>query len=576
MNIYTKFKSIIFDIFLDLTKVKNDNINSLSEKFTVELPRDIKHGDMSTNICMVLSRFANQKPIELANMMKPRIELLDEVNSVSIDGPGFINFNLLNSFWHEQIKLILHHKEKYGETKDFSGKNINVEFVSANPTGPLHVGHVRGAVIGDVLSNILKKVGYNVIKEYYVNDAGNQINILAHSVFLRYKELIDNHKIKIPEGYYPGEYLIPIAKQLHEKYEKKLINRNENSLKIIKDFSVKYILNIIKDDLYRLNIKMDVYSSESELVSNLKVTKAIKELQNKNLLYTGTLPPPKSIDDDWEPKKQTLFKSKIFGDDEDRTVTKSDGTLTYFATDIAYHMDKLFRTKGTLINIWGADHSGYVKRMTSAVKAITDKEYQLDIKLCQMVNLIKNDKPIKMSKRSGNFITLKEIIDEVGGDAIRFIMLTRKNDQILDFDFDKVTQQSKDNPVFYVKYAHARLCSVLRKAEEMELGLIKKDINLSLLNHEIHLNLFKCLSNWPRVIETSAIYREPHRIVFYLIELSSMFHSLWSQGRGEEELRFFQKDNIDLTFANLHLVQATKYVIASGLEIISVSAPEEM
>jgi len=576
MNIYTKFKSIIFDIFLDVTKVKHDNINHLSEKFTVELPRDINHGDMSTNICMVLSRFVNLRPIDLANMMKPRIEILDEVNSVSIDGPGFINFNLLNSFWHEQIKLILNLKEKYGETKDFGGENINVEFVSANPTGPLHVGHVRGAVIGDVLSNILKKVGYNVIKEYYVNDAGNQINILAQSVFLRYKELIDNHKTQIPEGFYPGEYLIPIAKQLHEKYEKKLINRNENSLKIIKDFSIKYILKTIKDDLFRLNIKMDVYSSESELVSNLKVTKAIKELQNKNLLYTGTLPPPKSIDDDWEPKKQTLFRSKIFGDDEDRTVTKSDGTLTYFATDIAYHMDKLFRTKGTLINIWGADHSGYVKRMTSVVKAITDKENQLDIKLCQMVNLIKNNKPIKMSKRSGNFITLKEIIDEVGGDAIRFIMLTRKNDQILDFDFDKVAQKSKDNPVFYVKYAHARLCSVLRKAKEMGLDLINKDIDLSLLNHETHINLFKCLSNWPRIIETSAIYKEPHRIVFYLIELSSMFHSLWSQGREEEELRFFQKDNKDLTFANLHLVQATKYVIASGLDIISVSAPVEM
>ena len=576
MNIYTKFKSILFDIFLDVTKIKNDNINSLSEKFTVELPRDINHGDMSTNICLVLSSFVSLKPIDLANMMKPRIELLDEVDSVSIDGPGFINFNLLHYFWHEQIKLILDHKEKYGETKAFRGKNINVEFVSANPTGPLHVGHVRGAVIGDVLSNILKKVGYNVIKEYYVNDSGNQINILAQSVFLRYKELIDNQKIRIPEGYYPGEYLIPIAKQLYEKYEKKLINKNENSLEIIKDFSIKYILKTIKDDLCRLNIEMDVYSSEDELVNNSSVSEAIRELQNKDLLYTGTLPPPKSIDDDWEPQEQTLFKSKIFGDDEDRTVTKSDGTLTYFATDIAYHMDKLFRTKGTLINIWGADHSGYVKRMTSVVKAITDKENQLDIKLCQMVNLIKNNKPIKMSKRSGNFVTLKEIIDEVGGDAIRFIMLTRKNDQILDFDFDKVSQKSKENPVFYVKYAHARLCSIIRKAEEMGLDLIKKDINLSLLNHATHLNLFKCLSNWPRAIETSAIYKEPHRIVFYLIELSSMFHSLWSLGREEEGLRFFQNDNSDLTYANLHLVQATKYVIASGLDIISVSAPEEM
>ena len=577
MNIYSHFKSLFFEIFIKVTKFKYEDFVELKNKFTVELPRDETHGDISTNISLVFAKQSKINPRELAKNMKPFIEKLDGVNQVSIEGPGFININLKDSFWHNQLENIINLNEKYGESSTFEGKNINVEFISANPTGPLHVGHVRGAVIGDVLSNILKKVGFNVTKEYYINDAGNQIDTLAQSVFLRYKEIITKDKIEIPEGYYPGDYLIPIAKELHLKYKADLLGDDKNkATNLIKDFSINYILNLIKNDLKLLNIEMDVYSSEKKLVEDLSVQKTIKELEIKNLIYFGSLPTPKSINDDWEPKDQTLFKAKLFGDDEDRTVIKSDGSLTYFASDIAYHRDKLIRTKGTLINIWGADHSGYVKRMTSAVKALTDMDNQLEIKLCQMVNLLKDNKPIKMSKRSGNFITLKDIINEVGGDAIRFIMLTRKNDQVLDFDFNKVTEKTKENPVFYVKYAHARICSVLKKANELGYYFERENLNLKYLNHDIHLKLCRQLSNWPKIIETSAIYKEPHRIAFYLIELSSIFHSLWSLGREKNELRFFQKDDIDCTYAYLNLIKATKIVIASGLNIMSVSAPEEM
>ena len=580
MNIYNDFKNQIFEIFLKVTKDNNkslDDIHTLKEKFTVELPREESHGDISTNICLVLSKIVGFKPKELAILMKSNLEKLDYFDDISIEGPGFININLENSFWHEQILEILKLKSKFGRSEIFLNNNINVEFVSANPTGPLHVGHVRGAVIGDVLSNILKMVGYNVTKEYYINDAGNQIDVLAASVFIRYEELITKNKAEIPEGYYPGEYLIQLAKSLYDVYGDSLFNGDKfKSLELIKKFSIEYLLNQIRDDLKKLNIEMDKYSSEKKLVEDLSVEKTIQELDKKGLIYTGVLPSPKSTADDWEPKEQTLFKAKKFGDDEDRTIIKSDGALTYFASDVAYHRDKLIRTKGKLINIWGADHSGYVKRMTAAVNAIADKDGQLEIKLCQMVNLIKNNKPLKMSKRAGNFITLNEIIDEVGADAIRFIMLTRKNDQVLDFDFDKVTEKSKDNPVFYVKYAHARICSVLNKAEQLGYDTEKNNYDLSYLNHDVHLKLCKILTYWPKVIETSAIHKEPHRVAFYLIELSSVFHSLWSLGREYDELRFFQKENDASTYANLNLLKAIKIVICSGLDLFSVSAPEEM
>ena len=580
MNIYNDFKNQIFDIFLKVIEENNynlDDIHNLKEKFTVEIPREQNHGDISTNISLVLSKLSGYKPKELAILIKSYLERLENVKSVSIEGPGFININLDNSFWHKQILKILKLKSKFGESQLFLDNNINVEFVSANPTGPLHVGHVRGAVIGDVLSNILKMVGYKVTKEYYVNDAGNQIDILANSVFIRYEEIILKKTAVIPEGYYPGEYLIPIAKSLYDLHNDSLLNCDKfKALEIIKKFSIDFILNEIKIDLGRLNIEMDKYSSEKTLVQDLSVDKTIQELKNKGLIYSGILPSPKSKVEDWEPKEQTLFKSKIFGDDEDRTIIKSDGTLTYFASDIAYHRDKLIRTNGKLINIWGADHGGYVKRMVAAVNAIADKEGQLEIKLCQMVNLIKNNQPLKMSKRDGNFVTLKEIIEEVGGDAIRFIMLTRKNDQVLDFDFNKVTERSKDNPVFYVKYAHARICSVLKKSKELGFVKEKNNIDLSYLNDEVHLKLIKSLTYWPKVIEASAIHKEPHRVAFYLIELSSNFHSLWSLGRENNKFRFFQKENEECTYAYLSLIKALKIVISSGLNILSVSAPEEM
>ena len=577
MNIYSQFKVIISNIFLEI--LEDQSITLPMNKFTVELPRDRNFGDMSTNICLVLSKYVGKKPNELANLLKPKLEKLKDIKSVSIEGPGFINFNLNNSFWQMNLSLILSKKLLYGHTNIGKNQNINVEFVSANPTGPLHVGHVRGAVIGDSLANILSTVGYNVTREYYVNDAGNQIDILAKSVFLRYKEIISNKPIIMSEGLYPGEYLIPIAQKLVDEFKDELLSFNyDKYINIIKSKSIEIILNGIKQDLNDLNIKMDIYTSEKTLVTNLFVEKAINSLEKKDLVYFGILPPPKTnIDIDWEPKKQKLFRATKFGDDEDRTISKSDGSLTYFASDIAYHMDKLNRTNGSLINIWGADHGGYVKRMLSAVNAISGKEDQLDIKLCQMVNLIKNGKSIKMSKRSGSFITLKDILKEVGGDAIRFIMLTRRSDQTLEFDFNKVTEKSKDNPVFYVQYAHARASSVLRKAKELGLILTNANLNnIKLLNHELQINLCKFMVNWPKVLETSAINHEPHRVAFYLIELSSMFHSLWSKGRELNEVRFFQEGNEKLTYASLGLVLATKYIIESGLNILSVSAPEEM
>ena len=579
MNIYSYFKSKFTGILIELIDENLLPKNIPLNLFSVEPPKDKKHGDMASNICLALAKNAYKKPMDLAPLIINKLEKFEEVQEIFLEKPGFINFNLHKKFWHDQIKLILKNKKSYGERSLVNNQSINIEFVSANPTGPLHVGHVRGAVLGDSLANILSKVGYSVIREYYVNDAGNQVNILAHSVFLRYKEILTCKKVQIPEGFYPGEYLIPIAQNLIDKFQDKLLNQElEKSIKIIKEISIDWNLKNIKDDLKKINILMDVYTSEKDLVERSLVDRAIKNLELKKLIYYGTLPKPKNSKNlDWEPKIQKLFRATEYGDDEDRTICKSDGSFTYFASDVAFHMDKLYRTDGLLVNIWGADHGGYVKRMLSAVSAITGKDKQLEIKLCQMVNLIKNGKSIKMSKRSGTFVTLREIIEQVGGDAVRFIMLTRRNDQALDFDIDKVTEKSKENPVFYVQYAHARMASVLRKAKE--LGFNNRKINeatLDLLVSQEQVGLCRILANWPKVLESAANNYEPHRIAFYLIELASNFHSYWSLGREKKELRFFQEDNEANTLAGLALVKSCKYVLHSGLETLSVDAPEEM
>ena len=579
MNIFSYYKDFISNILIELAK-EDKVIDELPlYKFTVEPPRELNHGDLATNACLILSKYFKSNPLNLASRILPKIKKLDEVHSVSIKKPGFINFFLHKNFWHKQIKTILEHEENYGKSNLGKGKNINVEFVSANPTGPLHVGHLRGAVIGDSLSNILSKVGFKVTKEYYVNDAGNQIDILAKSVFLRYQEIITCEKVNIPEGFYPGEYLVPIAKKIFEIHKDELLKLDEKErLEIIKKISIEHNLSKIKNDLKQINIQMDVFTSEKKLIKDKLVIKSVNLLEKRNFIYEGILPPPKnSHNDDWEPKKQKLFKSTEFGDEVDRTIYKSDGTLTYFASDIAYHMDKLDRTKGSLINIWGADHSGYIKRMCAAVEAISGKKDELDVKTCQMVNLIKDKKVLKMSKRLGSFITLKDIVDEVGSDAVRFIMLTRRNDQPLDFDFNKVTERSRENPVFYVQYAFARASSVIQKARNLGVQISNlEDIDLSLLTHNSQINLCKFLVSWPKTLEQSATYHEPHRIAFYLIELSSIFHSLWTLGRENEEIRFFHDTNQKLTLANLALISATKLILGIGLSLLSVSCPEEM
>ncbi len=579
MNIFSYYKDFFSKILIELAEVNNVNQQLPLHKFTVEPPRDLNHGDLATNACLILSKFYKLSPKNMASIILPKVENLNEVESASIKEPGFINFFLKKQFWHQQIKEILKNNKHYGENNIGKGKNINVEFVSANPTGPLHVGHLRGAVIGDSLAKILSKVGFEVTKEYYVNDAGNQVDILARSVFIRYKEIITKEKINIPEGYYPGEYLIPIAQKLVDKYKDKLLQINEiERMELIKSISIEHNLNNIKDDLNQINIQMDVYTSEKKLINNNLVEKSVSFLEKKNLIYEGVLPPPKKVtNEDWEPKEQKLFKSTKFGDEVDRTVFKSDGTITYFASDIAYHMDKLNRTKGTLINIWGADHSGYIKRMCAAVEAISGKKDQLDIKVCQMVNLIKDKNVIKMSKRLGSFVTLKDIVDEVGSDAVRFIMLTRRNDQTLDFDFNKVTEKSRENPVFYVQYAYARASSVLQKAKDLGLDVSNlKDIDLTTLSHDSQINLCKLLVSWPKTLEQSAIHHEPHRIAFYLIDLSSTFHSLWSLGKSSEELRFFHVSSEKHTLANLSLISAAKIILGLGLSLLTVSCPEEM
>lgn len=463
-----------------------------------------------------------------------------------------------------------------------TGQTVNVEYVSANPTGPMHVGHGRGAVVGDALALLLAKAGYKVTKEYYINDAGAQVDVLARSAYLRYREAF-GETIEIPEGLYPGDYLVPVGEKLKETFGDKWLNAEEGDyLEEIKAFSINAMMDLIREDLAVLGVTHDVFSSEKELVENGGVDKAITYLEERGLIYTGVLEPPKGKKpEDWEPRPQLLFKASEFGDDVDRPLKKSDGSGTYFASDIAYHFDKFQRGSDQLIDVMGADHGGYVKRMKAAVKAMSEGKAELDIKLAQMVNLMDNGEPVKMSKRAGTFITLREVIDKVGKDVVRFIMLTRKNDAQLEFDFTKVTEQSKDNPVFYVQYAHARCHSVFRKADEeftdldrTETALAKAD--LSLLNDESELTLMRLMAEWPRLIEAAAESHEPHRITYYLYDLASEFHSLWNKGTGDVSLRFLHADNLELTKARLALLKAVSLVIASGLLVLGVEPREEL
>ncbi|WP_119420314.1 arginine--tRNA ligase [Desertibaculum subflavum] len=549
----------------------------------VEPPRDPSHGDLATNAAMVLAKPAGQKPRDLAERIAAELRAVPGVTKVEIAGPGFINLRLTDQVWRETLRAPLRQGVAYGDAAIGRGQRVNVEYVSANPTGPLHVGHCRGAVFGDALSALLEKAGYGVVREYYVNDAGAQVDVLARSTYLRYREALGHDIGTIPEGLYPGDYLKPVGAAIAAEEGAKWHDQPESAwLDHFRARAIEAMMALIREDLAVLGIAHEVFTSERALQEAGGVEKGLKILEDRGLLYTGVLEPPKGKTvEDWEPRPQLLFASTRFGDDVDRAVRKSDGSWTYFAGDVANHADKIGRGFTSLINVFGADHGGYVKRLKAAVAALSESKVDLDIKVCQLVNLLDRGQPVRMSKRSGSFVTLRDVVDEVGRGVVRFIMLTRRNDAPLDFDFAKVTEQSKDNPVFYVQYAHARAHSVLRGAvaELPEIDVSAAALasqDLSPLAHPAELALIKLIAGWPRTVESAALAHEPHRIAFYLTELAAAFHGLWNQGKDDDSLRFIRREDRAVTLARLALVRALATTIASGLAVLGVEPLEEM
>jgi arginyl-tRNA synthetase len=546
---------------------------------TAEPPRDAAHGDIATNAAMVLAKAAKKKPREIADALLPRLKANPDVVDGAVAGPGFINLKLTDSFWLARLRECLKDGTAYGDSRMGGGKKVNVEYVSANPTGPLHVAHARGAVVGDALANLLAKAGYDVTKEYYINDAGAQVDTLGRSTFLRYKEALGEHIGTIPEGLYPGEYLKEVGAALARRDGARWIDKPEvDWLPTMRAFAIESLMAEIKTDLKTMGVDIEVYSSERALVEAGAVDRAFQELSRQGLIYTGRLEPPKDKKpDDWEDREQTLFRATQFGDDVDRPLKKSDGSWTYFANDIAYHHDKFRRGFGDMIDIWGADHGGYVKRMKAAVSAITEGQGELDVKLCQLVRVMRNGELVRMSKRAGTFVTLRDLLDEVGPDVVRFTMLTRKNDAPFDFDLAKATEQSRDNPVWYVQYGHARSRSVMRQASAAGIGVDGLDSTpLDHLDDAGERALVRLIAQWPRQVEAAASAHEPHRIAFYLYDLAAAFHAHWNRGRDEPSLRFIVEGDAELTRARLALVQAVGNVIGSGLKVFGVTPVEEM
>jgi arginyl-tRNA synthetase len=545
----------------------------------VEPPRDAGHGEMATNAAMVLAKPAGMAPRAIAEGLAARLMADSRVAGADVAGPGFLNLRLHPAAWQGLVREVLVRGADYGRSTLGAGGKVNVEFVSANPTGPMHVAHARGAVVGDALASLLAFAGYQVTREYYVNDGGGQVDVLARSAYERYREA---HGLspEIAEGLYPGDYLIPVGEALKAMHGDSLLDQPESAwLAEVRVFATDMMMAMIRHDLAALGVTMDVYASEKALYGTGQIEAALERLRGLGLIYQGVLEPPKGkAPEDWEAREQTLFRSTAFGDDQDRPVQKSDGSWTYFAPDIAYHFNKVQRGFDELINIFGADHSGYVKRLKAVVSALSENKVSLDIKLIQLVKLLKGGQIVKMSKRAGTFVTLRDLIDEVGPDVVRFVMLTRKNDVALDFDFDKVTEQSKDNPVFYVQYANARVNSILRKAREA--GLDVSDASLSAahlahLGHEAELAVIRKLGEWPRLVEIAAKGHEPHRVAFYLFELASDFHGLWNRGNEDDSLRFIQGDTA-ISVAKIALARAVGVVICAGLGILGVTPVEEM
>src|SRR3982075_1501446 len=559
-------------------------------RVVIEPPRDAAHGDMATNAAMVLARDAKAKPRDLAEQIAARLRADDLIASVDVAGPGFINLTLKASVWSDALRTVLRAGDSYGRSGIGAAEKVDVEYVSANPTGPMHVGHCRGAVFGDALCSLLQFAGYDVTREYYINDAGAQVDVLARSAFLRYREALGETIGEIPEGLYPGDYLKPVGEALAAEYGDRLLALPETKwLPIVRDKAIAMMMEEIKSDLAALNIRHDVFFSERSLTEsgNNKVTETIDFLRAQGDVYEGRLPPPKggAPAEDYEDRVQTLFRATAYGDDVDRPLMKSDGSYTYFASDIANHKNKFDRGFTDLIDVFGADHGGYIKRMQAAVKAVTAGKAMLDVKIVQLVRLLRNGEPVKMSKRSGEFVTLREVVDEVGKDAVRFMMLYRKNDAVLDFDLAKVIEQSKENPVFYVQYGHARGHSVFRNAREVVPDLPEEagaraaflaEAAVERLSDPAELDLLRRLALYPRTIEAAAVAHEPHRIAFYLYDLASEFHALWTRGRDLPYLRFIINNDAEMTKARLALVQGVVSVLASGLAILGVHAPNVM
>ncbi len=591
MNIYNK---ILEDIKLSLKAI------SAARSWPDELdfsridavpPKDEAHGDIATNAAMVIvsqlrsssEALAQANPRVIAEALLVELKKLPHIAKAEIAGPGFINITLAPAVWQSVIPVVLSERLSFGNSALGKGQRVNVEYVSANPTGPMHVGHGRGAVFGDALASLMLKAGFEVTKEYYINDGGAQIDKLADSAFLRYREACGEVIGDIPEGLYPGDYLVATGEALVRLHGKELLNMPRDAwLPVVRNFTVDAMMVLIKDDLAQLGIYHDVFTSERALIDSGKTEEALGVLESKGLVYVGVLEPPKGkTPEDWEPRPQTLFKSTEFGDDCDRAVKKSDGSYAYFAPDMALHYDKIKRGFTHLIDVFGADHGGYVKRISAAVAALSNKKVMIEVKLCQLVKFMRAGEPMKMSKRAGTFITVREVVDEVGKDVFRFIMLTRKNDAPLDFDFDLVKAQTRENPVFYVQYAHARAQSVLRHAAADMTAAHQRARKadaalLALLTVPEELALIRTMANWPRIVESAALAAEPHRIAFYLHDLASAFHTLWNKGNDELTLRFLQKDAIELTAARLAMIEAFALTVASGLTVLGVEPIQEL
>jgi arginyl-tRNA synthetase len=575
LSLYARYSALLDGVLDELVAEGHLPTDANRKPVAVEPPRDAAHGDLATNAAMVLAKTAGTNPRALAALIAPKLEALPTVTSVETAGPGFINIRLVEDSWRDELVTILGESERYGLSSIGKNERVNVEYVSANPTGPMHMGHCRGAVVGDALARLLEAAGFRVTKEYYVNDAGSQVDTLARSAHLRYREALGEDIGEIPEGLYPGDYLKPVGASLAAEFGDRFVGQSESEwLGLFKQKAVAAMIELIKHDLALLGIHHDIFASEAELQASGGVETALQTLRAKGLVYEGVLEAPKGeTPDDWEPVELTLFKSTEFGDDQDRPMKKSNGSWTYFGADAAYHLQKAQKADH-LVNIWGADHAGTVKRVQAAVKALTDGRVDLDVKIIQMVKLLRSGEPVKMSKRAGNFVTLADVVREVGKDVVRFMMLTKRTDSMLDFDFARVVEASKDNPVFYVQYAHARICSLQRKAAEIGVSLDSK-ADLSLLDGE-ELALVKLAAQYPRTVEAAAMAHEPHRIAFYLYELAAALHAQWNRGNDDTDRRFLIESKPELTRARLELARGIGQVIRNGLNLMGVEAAEEM